>query len=297
MTPLGLRYRRADHALVPAWRRWWPLARQEFLVPFRSKVGIAVFCLCLVPAVVRLFVLMIRYGMVDFGAAARGDVIGRSQALAQWDSGRPEFYVELVMGTWPGLPVLILLTGSATAGAIARDRRTNALELLWTRGITPFGYLLARFCGSLGSLCLVTVVAPLALWVAAALMADDWQQLTATLPFLGSVLFALLLVSAVWTALCLCLSAMASSPSQAIVLWCLLLVGSTALANIAAGVLREPNLRAWLSVWDAGGTLARHVAGVSTRVALGPALGFLSGLLLLLGLGAWRRLRVGEAVA
>lgn len=298
MTPLGLRYRVADYAPVPAFRRAWPLLRQEFLVLFRSKVGIALFCACLLPAVVRLFVLMIRFGVVDFGGGeARRNLIGRSQMLAQWDPGRPEFYVELVMGTWPGLPVLVLLTAATTAGAIARDRRTNALELLWTRGITPNGYLLARYLGSLGSLLLVTVLAPLLLWGLGVLMADDWQHLVDTLPFLVPVLCGLLATSALWVAICLCLSALASSPSQAIVLWCMLLLGSTAIANVAAAVLREPNLRAWLSIWEAGGALARHVAGISTRVELGPALGVLVGLLAVLLVAAKRRLGLREAIA
>lgn len=292
----GLRYRAAEYQPVPRWRRWWPLARHEFLVLFRTKWGVALFCACFLPLVVRLFVLMIRFGVVNFGGNMRAQMLSRSQAFAPWDPLRPDFYVEMVMSTFPGLPILVLLTASVSAGAVARDRSTNALELFWTRGITPSSYLLAKWVGSLLLLAMVTVGAPLFLWVFAALMADDWTQLTATLPFLLPMLGGLLLASAAWTGICALLSTLCAAPNQAVVGWCMLVVGSTATGNVLSLVFREPSIRTWLSVWDAGGAIARTVAGTVQRGSLGPAAWFLGGLLVALLLLARRRLALTEAV-
>jgi len=296
VTILGLRYRPGPYRPVAAWRRWWPLARHEFLSLFRTKGGIAVFCVCFVPLAVRLFVLMIRFGVVDFGPRPRGQALARSQALAQWDPQRPDFYVEMVVGTWPGLPILVLLTAMVTAGAVARDRRTNALELLWTRGIGPRAYLFAKWCGSLLLVSCVTVVGPLLLWCAAALMAEDWGQLTGTLPFLGPMLGGLLLVTAAWTGICVQVSTLCSQTSQAVVAWCMLVVGSTAIAGVLGIVARDPSIRTWLSIWDAGATVARSVAGVAARGSPGYGALFLAGVFVALWCVARRRLVLEEAV-
>lgn len=293
----GLPYRPGGWVPVPAWRRGWPLAQQEFLAVFRTRWGVAVFCACLIPAAVRLFVLMILNGVVDFGAGFKGQLLSRSQAFAQWDPGRAEFYVESVVNTFPGLPVLVTLTAWVTAGAVARDRATAALELLWTRGITPWQYVFARWCGSLLLLLLITVGGPLFLWIAAALLADDWSQAASTLPFLAPTLAGLLLATAAWTACCVMVSALCASRVQAVVAWCLLVLGSAAVANVSAVVFREPAARSWLSLWDAGAVLARACAGVATRGApVAPAAWFCGGLLVVLGVLARRRLALREAV-
>lgn len=296
MNDLRLGYRVAAWRPVPAFRRWWPLAVSEFRTLFRSRWGVALFCFCLLPVVVRSFVLMIRFGVVNFGAGPRNRVLANAQALAQWDPARPDFYVEMVMGTWPGLPILVLLTGAVTAGAVARDRRTNALELLWTRGISPLAYLFAKWLGSVALVATVTVLGPLFLWCLAALMADDGSQWRDTLGFLVPMLGGLLAVTMVWVLICVLLSTLAAAPNQAIVTWCMLVVGTTAIAGVLALVVRDGSIRTWLSIWDAGGTVARALAGVNSRgEPLAGAL-FLLGVAAVLALPAARRLRTTEAL-
>ena len=104
-------------------RRWWPLARQEFAFLFRSKWGVAVFCVCMLPLIVKTFILMVRFGVVNLGGL-RANMISRAEAFASWDPMRPHFYVETVVTTFPGLPLLVLITATVTAGAVARDRMT-----------------------------------------------------------------------------------------------------------------------------------------------------------------------------
>ncbi len=284
------------HRPVPAWRRWWPLAQREFCLLFRSKWGVAVFCVCLLPLVVMLFVLMIRFGVVDFGRI-RIHMITRAEALARWDPYRPEFYIGAVLNTFPGLPLFVLLTATVTAGAVARDRVAGSLELLWTRGISPFGYVLGKWIGAGLLLSLVTVAAPLVLWIFAVLFAEDWSVLEAGASFIPKMLGGFLLVTALWSALCVLVSCVSSTRSQAIVAWCIVMIGSTAVARVLAAVFREPDMRSWLSLWEAGGVVVRGLVGVSTRGAgFEPALIVLFAAVGVLALFAQRRLRVTEAV-
>lgn len=296
MTIVGMRYRAAELTRVPVRMRWWALARHEYFSMFRSRMGIAMFCACLLPLIVRLFVLMIRFGVVNFGSAPRNRVVAHSQAMGQWDPMLPDFYVEMVVGTWPGLPILVILTAALTAGTVAADRRTNALELLWTRGITPFGYILSKWFGSLLLVSTITVVAPFVLWCFAVSMAPDWQLLESTIAFVPAALGGLLLVTGIWTALCILISVLASTPHQAIVVWLMILVGSGGIGAVASRVFRAPSIQSWLSVWDAGGTLARELAGAMTRGSLPGAISFLGVLLVMLAVFAVRRMRLSEAM-
>ncbi|MCA8952685.1 MAG: ABC transporter permease [Planctomycetes bacterium] len=296
MTIRELGYRRAVYEPVPRWRRWLPLARQEFAHLFRSRAGVAVFCACLLPFVVRIFILMVRSGVVNF-VGMRERMLTRSQLFAQWDPTRPDFYAEAVLQTFPGLPLLVLLSATVTAGAIARDRATNALELLWTRGISPIDYLGAKLLGAWALLATLTVAGPFVLWIVAVLVADDWSFATATAPFMPQLLLGLMLVTAAWTAICVLISCLSQTPSQAIVTWCIVMIGSSAVANVTAVVFREPAMRSWASVWDAGGVVGRWFAAVSTRGApVVPATLVLGGLVVGLALLARKRLSVGEAV-
>lgn len=296
MNATGFGYRRLGYRPVPAWQRWWPLAHKEFAYLFRSKWGVAVFCACMLPLIVKLFVLMVRFGVVNFGGM-RANMIARADAFAAWDPMRAHFYVETVVTTFPGLPLLVMLTATVTAGAVARDRMTNALELLWTRGISPLSYLLAKWVGATLLLALVTVAAPLVLWSCAVLFAEDWTLLQGTVAFMPGLLGGLLLVTMTWTAICVLISSLSSQTSQATVTWCILMIGSSAVANVMAAVFREPAMKSYLSLWDAGGVVARWCAGVGTRGApVIPAIVVMLTTVAVLGLLARRRLLVTEAV-
>ncbi|MCU0863272.1 MAG: ABC transporter permease [Planctomycetes bacterium] len=296
-----LTYRTSHFEPVPAWRRWWPLAWAEASSLFRSIWGVVLFCVCLLPVLIRLAMLLIMFGVVNFGPPSlRNRLTSRATGeLASIDPRRVEFYVEPVLQVMPGMVFVLLLSSLVIARSVARDRSTNALELYWTRGITPWTYLLAKWFGGLMLLSLLTVIAPLALWTTAVFLAEDWSLfLDSWLPMLIA-LSALMLVTAVWSALGILLSAAANSPNGAMVAWISLLVGSGALAVVLAVVLREPWLRSCLSVWDAGGVIVRALAGLAQPrggVSVAGAGCVLGGLLLFTWWRARRRLRLGEAI-
>lgn len=293
-----LRYRAESFSLVSGWRRWWPLAAQEFGMLFRSKWGVALFFLCLFPAVGRLVMMLILFGVVNIGPAARLRMQSRgSDGLAQLDPGKVDFYLELVLSTMPGMVFVLLLSAFVVSRSVARDRLANAHELYWTRGIRPLGYFFAKWFGSAGLIGLITVAAPFLLWVVAVFLAEDWSLLSESAPTVLLGLLGLALMTGVWTALCVMISACSATPNGATVAWSMLLVGSSAVGFVLGRVLREPALQSSLSVWDAGKVLVYSL--VDRPLGDGSVMGaaaLLSALLVALAVMTRRSFRDVEAV-
>ena len=295
----ALHYRPLDCERVSGWRRLWPLARQEMMSLFRTKWGVALYFICLFPAMGRLVMLLIIFGVIDFGPRAlRQRLTDRmGSEIAQLNPQHAAFYIEPVLVVLPGMIFFLLLTAMVVARSIARDRATNALELYWTRGISPWGYVLAKWWGGFLITATLTVVVPATLWLTAVLLADDWTLLTDTAPQLAQGLLGLVAMTAMWTAIGTLLSAVCSSANLAMVAWCMLLVGSSAVGFILSQALREPWMRSCLSFWDAGGVLVRYFAGLPQRQVYVPgATVTLTVLLVALLLAARRRMRVVEAL-
>jgi len=292
-----LAYRRADFRPVPAWRRWWPLAMQEASLLFQSRWGQAVVFACLLPAIVRLVMLLILFGVLQFGPPSMQALgQGRPRGIGAWNPLEIDFYIEPVLAV-PGTMIALVLSALVAARAIARDRTTNALELYWTRGISPFTYLLAKLVGSALLLGIVTLAAPLVLWLIAVVLHEDWQLLAGTWAPMLQALAGLAVATLIWTSLAILLSATCASPAAAMVLWTVLLVGSAAVGVVAASATRDPSLRTVFSVWEAGATLARWIGGLAARDApVGGSAVMLTALLALLGLRARKHLRVAEAM-
>ncbi len=295
MTIFGMNYRAAPYEPVHGIRRAWPILVLEFRSLFRSVWGVALFACCVLPSVFKLFMLMMYVGALGFG---QGRMVRQAaRGIPEMDPESVAFYVNTVILPENGLFVLLLLTALATSRVVAKDRATNALEFLWTRGITPRGYFLAKWAGASLLVATVTVMAPLVVWLTGVLLADDWGFLERTIGsvpqgILGLVVFTLLLVTP-----CVLLSAIAPNANQATVLWCQLLPGGHGVAEMVSGILNE-DVTASFGLWSAASTVARGVAGMGT-----PSSGYTGSLVLLAivhGLLIWfasRRLRVEGALA
>ncbi len=295
----ALHYRPLDCERVTGLKRLWPLARQEMTTLFRTKWGVALFFVCLFPSLGRLVMLLIMFGVVDFGPRALRERLTENLPpdLDHINPARAAFYFETALSTMPGMVFFLMLTSMVVARCIARDRATNGLELYWTRGISPWGYVFGKWLGGFLLTASVTVLMPLVLWLAAWFLAKDSALLTATAGqfFLG--LLGLALMTAIWTAIGALISAIASSANLAMVLWAMLIVGSSAVAFVRSRALGEPELRSCLSFWDAGRVVVRDLASLPQRnVSVGGAYGMLLALTTVLFALARRRMRVVEAL-
>lgn len=293
----SLDYREEHYAAVAPWRRWWPIAANEFGALFRSKWGVAMFCLCLVPGVGRLVMLLILFGVVRFLPGLQNRLSRGTEV--HLDPSRVEFYVEPVLSVMPGMVFALLLTSLVAARAVARDRVTNALELYWTRGISPGAYLFAKWLGCTLLLAVFTTLVPLALWVTALFLAEDTAPLLEMAPRFAAALAAVLVVTGVWNGICVLVSAACAMPNTAMVSWSMLIVGSAAIGVVLANALHQQWLVSCLSVWDAGVVLVREFAGLRHPrggVSVGGAATTLASLLVVFWLIARRRLRIAEAI-
>lgn len=296
MTVYGLEYRPKSYVPTGAWRRLSPLMRMERSVLFRSKWGIGTFLFCVIPVFVRLVILLGYLGLLPFAGRMRDAADNVPQAMRMWIPTNIEFFVEQVVSMEQGFFVFLVLTAMATARAIAKDRATNALELYWTRGISPFGYFVGKWFGALSLTAGVTVGGGFLLWIVGVLFAEDWTYFEQTAPFMPLALLSLLTFTTVLTLMCVLFSAVCSSANLATILWCLLLGGSSAVEVVLRELL-PGEAGPCASVWEATATVARAIAGVPHRGHdLSDSVWLLAGLGAALALLARRRLRATEAI-
>ncbi|MGE3171107.1 MAG: hypothetical protein AB7O97_00690 [Planctomycetota bacterium] len=297
MTVHGLDYRPGPYRPTGRLQRLWPLAVVEFRSLFRGKWSIALFLVCAFPSLVRLVLLLFWLGVLGVG----GDRARRAGAAAPGEFGQfvptnIDFYVEQVVAPNHGLLPLLVLTALTTARAVAKDRATNALELYWTRGISPLQYFAGKWLGALMQIGTLTVGVPVVLWVVGVIFAEDWSFAADTIGFMPRAVLGLGVFTALLAALGVLVSAFSAGANVATVLWCLLVGGSQVVAELL-GILTRDDYGAWISVWDAAAALARTVAG-----SAGPGDSAAGAAILLGGLGALlvalarRRLRITEAV-
>ena len=116
-----------------------------------------------------------------------------------------------------------------------------------------------------------------------------------TVGFMPRALLGLFVFTAVINAAAILISAIAGSANLAMVLWCMLLVGTTAVGNMASEILRRGVVE-YVSLWDATAAIAREIAGIRQNADVGGAVVLVVGLLSVLVLVVCRRLRITEAV-
>jgi len=295
----ALNYRPLRCERTRGYARLWPLARQELFSVFKTKWGVALYLFCLIPGLGRLVMLLIIFGVIQFGPVSLRNRLDNDvpEGMLHLSPDHASFYLHSTLEPMPGMVFFLLLTTLVVARSIARDRATNALELYWTRGISPWSYLFAKWWGGFLLTCTVTVVLPLSLWITACFLAEDWTLLQETYAQFFVGLFGVAALTALWTLIGTFVSASASSANAAMVIWCVLLVGTRALGGILSGILREPELMSCLSFWDAGGVIVRAMADLpQPRHWLGGALATFAVLFVATLLIARSRMRVQEAL-
>lgn len=300
MTIYGAGYRPLQAPLVGRVRRLLPLFRAEFTSLFRTRMGLLGFLVALAPSIVNLVVLLVRFGVLRFvneHAPRRPRGARLPIDVDRWDPASVRFYLEPIIDQFTGMAVFLILTGLVASRAIAKDRPTNALELYWTRGISPFGYFMAKWLGSFCLLATAMVLLPFLLWLTGVMLAEDWDFLQDTIAFVPGMVAALTCFTLVLSFLSVGLSALAASANMASVLWCMLLSSGAMVAHLVAVQTQSPTWVGACSVWDAARTLALHLAGLQhPEGTLTGALALLGLSVAVVGLLVRRRLRLREAI-
>ncbi|MCC6670102.1 MAG: hypothetical protein IT458_03515 [Planctomycetes bacterium] len=295
----GSGYRKLSYEPTSMLRRLLPIGAMEFRAMFRSRWGILGLICCAVPSLVSLFLMTVRFGAWQFMAEGPGVPRGRGLPglTSRADPYDIAFYLDPILRE--SFLVFVLLTTVVSCRAIAKDRGTQALEIYWTRAITPLGYFLAKWLGSAALLGVLFVGCPLLLWILAVFMAPDWGLFTTTIHFVPQVLLGLSALTLLLTYLAVALSALADRPNFATILWMILIAGSLPLVEILARAFRGQYWVHAFSPWQAGARIVNWIAGV-TPVRDYPvwiAFAVLGGMLALVTLLMSRRLRLVEAIA
>ena len=287
-------YRDVRYQPTGAFARMWPIARHELTSMFRRRFGVILFLACLAPTIGQLLFLLVRAGLWDAVPEGRGG--GTTPFGDRLDPSAPSFYLWPIT-TMSFVPFLILTT-LVSVRAIAKDRAAGALEIYWTRAISPWTYFVGKWYGSFLLLASAFVLAPLALWLTSVLLAPDWGQLQATIAVVPRILLGFVWLCAMTSLLAVCVSAVAPTPNFAAIVWLLLVVGSLALGQVLRMALRS-NWTVAVNPWRAGKRVVEWIADVTPFFDYSPlvALSTISGTAAVLLVLAARRLRVLEAVA
>ena len=228
MTIFDTSYSSFEYRAVSPMARLWPIIRLEFLKLFRNKKGLLIFIGCTAFLVVKAVLLWATLSP-DSETWAQGlSMMERmSPSLSPL---RPQFYLNHATD-WGWLPFL-LLTSLVGVRSISGDRAANALEIYWTRGISPWGDFVGKWMGSFLLLAAAFLAGPLVLWLYGLVAAPDGVYLERTWEFMPQVLLALSLNCLVMSFLAVGFSAMSSSPNVAMFLWILMIGGSKTLGTV-----------------------------------------------------------------
>jgi ABC-type transport system involved in multi-copper enzyme maturation permease subunit len=247
--------------------RLWPLIRQEAMALFRTRKGVILFLACVAFVVVKGLILYRSFGD---DAMARG--IAELARRQSWiDPLGVEFYVNHST-EWGFLP-FVVLSSLVGVRSISGDRATNALEIYWTRGISPRGYFVGKWLGMSLLLAGAYLAGSVLLWVFGLLSAPDASYLHATVGFMPFVVLAISVKCLLLGFLTTGFSAVGRTPNVTTFLWLLVLIGARAVAlafrELARFVIdsdpEAPTPVDWfdaLSPWDAVVRIEENLAGV-----------------------------------
>ncbi|MCC6783886.1 MAG: hypothetical protein IT457_13670 [Planctomycetes bacterium] len=290
MTVFGMGYRRLVYEPSSRFRRILCVALTDLRAPFRTRLSTILFLVCQAPTFSSFVLLFIWSGFWQIGG-------GRGMTSA--DRGFPgsaQFYLANLTAPEAFLSITTLVAFTVSR-AVARDRASNALEILWTRGLSPAAWFAGKVLGACFVLGIGTIAAPLLLWLLAVATAPDVEFLANTARFMPLVVLAAGVQTFVIAFLATALSAAARTPNAASILWVVAVFGGSAVARVVGRLSGWVELRA-LSPWDATTRVTQAIVDVPPRVELPVTAALIS--LAVLGVFALaavvRRVRLAETV-
>jgi len=130
--------------------RWWPILRRNFLAELRKRRTLFLLVLA-------WSVILVR-GVVLYGDLRSGGLLQSSGLLS---TGMPYFY-KAATGQGAFVLLFVLLSGTEL---ISKDRRFNALQIYFSRPLTPNDYILGKLGIVSAFVFLVSWLPVLVLWL------------------------------------------------------------------------------------------------------------------------------------
>ncbi|PIE24606.1 MAG: hypothetical protein CSA62_01900 [Planctomycetota bacterium] len=263
----------------------------KFLIYFAFSVSPAIFQLVIVYVWFIVFGQGQQMGMRRFGRES-GGILVRFFGASVTDAA---FYyaVPLTLGIF----LAIIFSGVVGATIVARDRKSNALEIYFTRGIRPRHYFMGKW-GACSFMLLASLLLPyLVVWLWAWTLSPDASFLQDTWRMLPGVVLGQLFFCGSLGFLAVALSVSSDSPPFVVIRWCGALFGLHMVARLFVRVLDND---AWLllSPWSVLYRIGGEIAGVDpgNELRLGSCLIVYAVWMTLAGLWLRRFLRPVEVV-
>ncbi len=242
--------------------RWVPIMLNEIRQSFKTKKFLILFCLTMIPFVVRIGMIY-AYNLVPelSKSAPRGAADGLA-ALATVDG--LFYYNFLILNQFVGIVLLCLFVGT---GLVARDLKTGALEIYFSKPITLLDYLTGKFAAMAFFLFCLTLFPGLLLFLSDYLLSDEGETFAAEAALLLGMIGVSLIITLTASLVVLAASSLCSTGRRAAVLWIgfhvTLLIASAILSKVFGLIeLRLIDLR------ESVGYLARIILNVETNYQL-----------------------------
>jgi ABC-type transport system involved in multi-copper enzyme maturation permease subunit len=192
-----------------------------------------------------------------------------------------EFYAKYFTQPWNWICLLLITTAYGT-GLVARDLKSNALDLYFSHPVTGPDYVLGK-CLALGApLLLLTMLPVFTIWGIAAVLEPDWTFLGDTWPWVPRLLGCAALVATVLTIPCVAVSTLSANAWFAGGTWIVLFLFSDVAADLVKQIFRHSRY-SWFGLANAIEQTIAALIGVDRPHQFDPELGvgFLAGIFLL----------------
>ena len=263
---------------------WSVLPAEEILSWIRNRKLLVLWFVCIAPFLVLLVRLFMALSLVALDGGRGG---GSGPAFMLGDPEKMDFYAKAILQD-SLLPVLVFLAATVVR-TVSQDRRTGALELYFTRPLTPFRYILGRWAGAAFAVASVSTLPAVLVWLTGALAAPDWTFFRETLWIPGRILLQGAFFSLVLGICASAISSVSSSVRTSQILW----AGFLAVMHLVfSGGLRRFLRETWpvqVSPWGTLQRVGEAILGVEPEVPLSLPLSL--GLSLFLAAAAYLVLR------
>jgi ABC-2 type transport system permease protein len=280
-----LGYRSWQGPLVPQVGRFWVIAQTGIRLTWRNAWVRRLLFFSWLPALY-IAVLLCLYEQILAQIEARVPVHGRLPWLegVPLSENRHQIWACLlwIFYRYPQMVAVLLVVGQIAPPLVARDVRTKAFLLYFSRPLARFEYVLGKMVVVWAYLVLISAVPAILLYAVGVLISPDWRVLYATwdLPLRSMAASAVLIFP--MTAVALAFSSLTSETRYATFAWFAFLGVGWAVNSILKLNIPSANHARWdlVSMSHTVGTIQYWIFGlkheladlvsVASRVALAP---------------------------